>query len=113
MLRIGQRIGSGVRRTPALQWSHAPQARHESSFLGAISNWLQRLQDTRGWRDGRTYVGSDEKGNKYFVKVPTSGMVAETSHCKEIRSIEYAGGNHWKECKCRAVSNPMRPRMDE
>ena len=77
-----------------------------------MSNWLQRLQDARGWRDGRTHVGTDERGNNYFVKLPTSGMVAETSHVKEIRSIEYAGGNHWKECKLQTGSYflPCAPR---
>ena len=37
---------------------------------------LRRLQDARGWGDARTFVGSDERGNQYFVKKPTSGMVA-------------------------------------
>ena len=82
--------------------------RHAGSLLGRMSNWLQRLQDARGWRDGRTHVGTDERGNNYFVKLPTSGMVAETSHVKEIRSIEYAGGNHWKECKY-LTSYPAHP----
>ena len=77
----------------------AVHVRHTGTFLGNISAWLTRLQDARGWGDGRTYIGSDERGNKYYVKQPTSGMVAESSHCKEIRSIEYAGGNNWKECE--------------
>ena len=40
----------------------------------------------------RTLIGTDDKGNRYYVKTPTATMVAETSHVKEIRSVEYAAG---------------------
>ena len=85
------------------------QVRHATSLLGTISDWLERLQNTRGWQDGREFIGEDERGNKYFVKKPMTGMVAESSHVKEIRSVEYAGGNHWKECACWQRCTPVCP----
>ena len=45
-----------------------------------------------GWNDRETLIGEDAHGNRYYVKKPTSGMVAESSHVKEIRSVKYAGG---------------------
>ena len=62
------------------------------SMLSAISEWLTRTQDKRGWNDTETLIGEDAHGNRYYVKKPTSGMVAESSHVKEIRSVKYAGG---------------------
>ena len=98
MMRIHGAMGRAARIGSAHGLAQA-QRRHASSLLGSLSAWLQRLQEARGIGDySRVHIHTDERGNKYFVKQAVDRMVAQTSHVKELRSVEYATGGSAADC---------------
>jgi hypothetical protein len=97
------------------------------AHVRSTGSFFDRLRDAYF---GRSLVGTDEKGNRYYVKAPDSPtMVAQTSHVKEIRSVEFAGGTSYENCAlawhefaarpvlhdlcvgCGVLSNVRRPRL--
>ena len=84
MLRVAAslRTSSLSQRVPT-----APVPVRHVSFLTRLGQGLEQFLDGR---PGRTLIGEDEQGNKYYVSPPTRRMVATTSHVKEVREVIYA-----------------------
>ena len=98
LLRASSSVSPVYRLPP--QGMQPSALRHMSLF-----SWLRD-----NLTDQRTHVGTDELGNKYYVEKLGRGrstnMVAQTSHVKEVRSVEFSDGRDHTTCEllpCRQI----------